>query len=241
MPTKRAESTKRAAERTTQPSKRAAKRAAATVERPNWKPAAGLVTAFVLGVAVAFLLGAWTSGPSATERRIAELEEAEARRDVEQIAVLTDLARGSKDRLTPMVEGMAKAAPADSSSGTVPSAEEVGKWRDAATAELRRYEETPSAGNGVNVARTALRTAVQQLAVAVGGFEAALAAPDPLRGRLVGLASEQRTLALHTWSVAALQLDVINIDSGRGHVHVQLPAGPNATPLDAEPEGSGRR
>jgi hypothetical protein len=237
-------STKRATaptKRAAAPSKRAAVPGKGTAKRPDWKPAAGVVTAFVLGVAVAFLIGTWTSGPNATERRVAELQEAEAKRDVEQIGVLTDLARGTRDRLTPMLEGMAKAAPQDSSSGTVPSAEEVGKWRDAATAELRRYAETPSAGNGVNVARTALRTSVQQLAVAVGGFEAALDAPDPLRGRLVGLASEQRTLALHTWSVAALQLDVINIEAGRGHVHVQLPAGPNATPLDAEPEGSGRR
>lgn len=215
---------------------------AKTVKRPepSWKPAAGgAVTAFVLGVAVAFLLGAWTSGPDATERRIAELREAEARRDVAQIGVLTDLARGTRDRLTPVLTGMAQAAPADASTGAVPSAEEVAGWRDAVAAEVRRYSETPSAGNGVNVARTALATSVRQLAVAVGGFEAALNAPDPLRGRLVGLASEQRTLALATWSVGALQLDVINIEAGKGHVHVQLD--PRSAPLDAEPEGSPRR
>ncbi|XVV00272.1 hypothetical protein ACQPW3_22780 [Actinosynnema sp. CA-248983] len=197
------------------------------------------MTAFVLGVAVAFLLGAWTSGPDATERRIAELREAEARRDVEQIVVLTDLARGSRDRLAPVLTGMGKAAPADASSGAVPSAEEVAGWRDVVTAELRRYAETPSAGNGVNVARTALSTSVRQLAVAVGGFEAALNAPDPLRGRLVGMAAEQRTLAVQAWSVAALQLDVINIEAGKGHVHIQLD--PRSGPLDNEPEGSGRR
>lgn len=220
---------------------------AKTVKRPepkrpeaNWKPAtAGAVTAFVLGVAVAFLLGAWTSGPDKTERRIAELREAEARRDVEQIVVLTDLARGSRDRLAPVLTGMSKAAPADASSGAVPTAEEVAGWRDVVTAELRRYSETPSAGNGVNVARTAFTTSVRQLAVAVGGFEAALNAPDPQRGRLVGLAAEQRTLALQAWSVAALQLDVINIEAGKGHVHIQLD--PRSAPLDGEPEGSGRR
>lgn len=209
----------------------------------GWKPVAGVVVAFVLGLAVAFALGSWTSGPDATERRIAELEQDEKDRDVTQIGVLTELARGTRDRLTPVLAGMNTAAPLDSAAatGAVPTAEELAGWREVVSAEARRYEETPSAGNGVNVARTSMRAAVEQLALAVGTFESAIAASDPLRGRLVGLASAQRSTALRTWSVAALQLDVINIEAGRGHVHVQLPSGSGMTPIDGEPEGSGRR
>ncbi|MFE2753837.1 hypothetical protein ACFXGA_17760 [Actinosynnema sp. NPDC059335] len=207
----------------------------------GWKPVTGVAVAFVLGLAMAFALGSWTSGPDATERRIAEYEQAEEARDVEQVGVLTELARGTRDRLTPVLTGMNRAAPLDGAAGVVPTAEELAGWREAVSAEVRRYEETPSAGNGVNVARTSMRAAVEQLALAVGAFESALAASDPLRGRLVGLASAQRTTALRTWSVAALQLDVINIEAGRGHVHVQLPSGSGTTPIDGEPEGSGER
>jgi hypothetical protein len=207
----------------------------------GWKSVSAVVVAFVLGLAVAFVARSWTSGPDATTRRIAELEQAERARDVEQVVVLTELARGTRDRLTPVLAGMDKAAPVDGTTGAVPTAAELAGWREVVTAEVKRYEETPSAGNGVNVARTSMRAAVEQLALAVGAFESAVAASDPLRGRLVGLASGQRTTALRTWSVAALQLDVISIDAGKGHVHVQLPSGAGTVPLDSEPEGSGTR
>jgi hypothetical protein len=203
-------------------------------------PVAGVVTVFVLGFALAFLIGSWTSGPDATEQRIAELKQAEVDRDTEQIGQLIELARGGRERLTPVLLAMAKAAPPQ---GTAPTADEVRGWRDVVSAEAQRYADTPSAGNGVNVARTGMRTAVQQLAAAVEGFDAAVAAAEPTRERLRTLAAGQRTLALRTWSVAALQLDVISIDAGKGHVHVQLPSGPDAgaIPADTAPEGSGGR
>ena len=209
-----------------------------------WAPATGLFAAFVLGLAVAFLMGAVATGPDATERRIEELKQEEAKRDVAQIATLTELARGSRDRLAPVLPAMADAAPPGGrSGGTVPVADVVRGWRNVVSAEAARYAESPSAGNGVNVARTSMRTAVQQLAVAVEGFESALAAAEPLKGRLIALAGEQRMLALRTWSVAALQLDVINIEAGNGHVHVTLPAGPGSevVPPDSAPEGGGSR
>lgn len=215
--------------------------------RPPASPAqrrTGLLTAFVLGVALAFLIGTWTAGPDAMDRRVAELQQAEAKRDVEQIGKLTELARGSRERLTPVVEAMADAVPPDRRApGTAPTAEEVTGWREVVSAEVKRYEESPSAGNGVNVARTAMRTAVDQLAAAVDGLAAAVTASGSLGGELTALAGEQRDLALRTWSVAALQLDVINVDAGNGHVHVQLPSGGDsgAVMLDGEPEGSGRR
>lgn len=191
---------------------------------------AAVVTAFALGFAVAFVLGSWTTGPDATQRRIAELEQQEARRDVEQIRILNDLARGSRERLTPVVTAMAE---------NQYTADDVRAWREVVAAEVRRYAESPSAGNGVNVARTGIRTAVEQLATAVDGFEAAVSAPGPLGARLAAIAGEQRALAVRTWSVAALQLDVINVNAGNGHVHVQLRSGADdgVTRLDGEPEG----
>lgn len=210
--------------------------------RSRWGSATALVTTFALGFAVAFVSGSWTSGPDATERRIAELKEAEARRDIEQVGTLIELGRGGRERLTPVLEAMAKAVPFnDTAPPAAPAIDEVRGWRDVVSGELRRYEETPSAGNGVNVARTGMRTAVQQLAAAVDGFATAATAPEPLARDLLTLAGAQRTLALRTWSVAALQLDVISVDAGKGHVHVYLPSGPNAgtVPADTAPEGSG--
>jgi len=211
--------------------------------RSQMRHGAGLLAAFVLGLAVAFVLGSWTTAPDATERRIAELEHAEAQRDVEQIRVLNDLARSSRERLTPLLTAMARTAPLDGTPGTVPTAEEVRGWQEVVSAEVRRYAESPSAGNGVNVARTGIRTAVRQLAAAVDGFEVAVTAAEPLRERLVTLAAEQRTLAVWTWSVAALQLDVINVYVGNGHIHVQLPscADRGVIAADGEPERSGWR
>ncbi|MBB5801951.1 hypothetical protein F4560_001719 [Saccharothrix ecbatanensis] len=210
--------------------------------RSLWGSATALVTTFALGFAVAFVSGSWTSGPDATERRIAELKEAEARRDIDQVGTLIELAKGGRERLTPVLEAMAKASPLpDTAPPTAPTIDEVRGWREVVSAETQRYVDTPSAGNGVNVARTGMRTAVQQLAAAVDGFATAVTAPEPLARDLLTLAGAQRTLALRTWSVAALQLDVISVDAGKGHVHVYLPSGPDSgtIPADTAPEGSG--
>ncbi|MCE6998722.1 hypothetical protein LZG04_28575 [Saccharothrix sp. S26] len=219
---------------------RSGKPAGRVAARPLWGSITALVTAFALGFAVAFVSGSWTTGPDATQRRIAELQDEEARRDVEQVGALIELARGGRERLTPVLEAMAKASPLDDSApAAAPTMDDVRGWRDVVAAEVRRYEETPSAGNGVNVARTGLRTAVGQLAAAVDGFAAAVGAPEPLSRDLLVLAGAQRTLALRAWSVAALQLDVISIGAGKGHVHVHLPSGPSAgtIPADTAPEG----
>ncbi|ANZ41200.1 hypothetical protein BBK82_39755 [Lentzea guizhouensis] len=195
---------------------------------------AAFVTAFLLGLAVAFLVGSWT-GPDATQQRIAELEREEADRDAAQLGPLTDQARQTRDRLAPVLAAMAQAE-------ATPTAEVVSGWRDVVAEVARTYEQSPSAGNGINVARSGMRTAVQQLAAAVKTFELAAGQQEPGRGVLVALAREQRTLAVRTWSVAAVQLDVINIEAGRGHVHVQLSTDGDTGGLavDGAPEGSGR-
>ena len=210
---------------------------------PNrtWRAAGALTTAFVLGVAVAFGIWAVASQPSKAEQNIAAMQRADAQRDVKQVAELTDLARGSRDRLTPVLTAMAAIAPVGTTAppGPPPTADIVQGWREVVSAEVARYANPPSAGTGVNIARNGLRVAVQQLAAAVDAFAAAASG----NGALVTLAGEQRTLALRTWSVAAIQLDVINIDAGYGHAHVVLPSGADSGVIapDDSPEGSGRR
>ncbi|MEU7476945.1 hypothetical protein AB0A63_13245 [Lentzea sp. NPDC042327] len=193
--------------------------------RPFW---AGLVTAFLLGLAVAFLVGSWT-GPDATEQRIAELEREEADRDAAQLGPLSDQARQTRDRLAPVLAAMAQA----------PTAEAVNGWRDVVAEVAATYEQSPSAGNGINIARTGMRTAVQQLAAAVKTCELAFGGAEADRAALLALAQEQRMLAVRTWSVAAVQLDVLNIEAGRGHVHVQLSGDGDTGGLtvDGAPEG----
>ncbi|GAB2812199.1 hypothetical protein [Lentzea nigeriaca] len=218
---------------------RATKAAAWTTPPPKAKGRvwAGFLTAFLLGLAVAFLITSG-NGPDATQRRIAELEREDAARDAAQLGPLTDQAKDIRDRLAPVLAAMAQAAPVDGSAPKSPlTSDAVTGWRDVVAAAEKSYEQSPSAGNGINVARSGLRTAVQQLAAAVKGLETALTAAEPVRGTLVALAGEQRTLALRTWSVAAVQLDVINIEAGRGHVHVQLSTG--GAPGVIAPDGNG--
>jgi hypothetical protein len=54
-------------------------------------------------------------------------------------------------------------------------------------------------------------------------------------------ARERRDLAVRAWSVAATQLDAINIATGYGHQHVYLGGSESAGGLGADPapEGSG--
>ncbi|MCP2247385.1 hypothetical protein [Lentzea aerocolonigenes] len=207
--------------------------------RPKGRLWAGFLTAFLLGLAVAYVITSG-NGPDATQRRIAELQREDAARDAAQLGPLTDQAKEIRDQLAPVLAAMAQAAPVDGSAPKSPlTAEVVNGWKDVLSAAEKSYEQSPSAGNGINVARSGLRTAVQQLAAAVKGFETALGVAEPVRSSLVALAGEQRTLALRTWSVAAVQLDVINIDAGRGHVHVQLSTGGDTGALapDGAPEG----
>ncbi|GAA4411153.1 hypothetical protein GCM10023148_03390 [Actinokineospora soli] len=177
---------------------------------------AALLTTFAVGFAAAFLIATQVNAPDATESRIAELKAAEAQRDIAQIGVLTELAQGTRDRLTPVLLSMADHVPLTGGPVTPPTAATIKTWRETLNAEEDRYVETPSAGNGVNVARTALRGAVQQLSTAVTAFERTLDAKDPQKTELLELAATQRTHALRAWSVGALQLDVINVDAGKG-------------------------
>ncbi|MFC7760240.1 hypothetical protein ACFQY4_21110 [Catellatospora bangladeshensis] len=98
-----------------------------------------------------------------------------------------------------------------------------------------------SGTTATNVARGALRNAVEQLAAAVETSAAARALPAPSRQLVLAAASRQRELAVMAWSVAATQLDQINVDAGHGHQHVYLEiAGISGLMAgDSLPEGTG--
>jgi hypothetical protein len=179
------------------------------------------VLAFVVG-AVVFGTGGYLVGRPAEEARMAaDIRAADAARDKVQIKELTDLARTTRDHLAPVAEGLA--APGGDAAG----------WQRAVAAAATAFDDPPSGTTATNVARGGLATAVDQLAVAVTAYQ---------QGHQ-DLASRQRDLAVTSWSVAATQLDQVNVDAGYGHQHVFLQAEPGGeafTPDDA-PEGHGHK
>jgi hypothetical protein len=179
---------------------------------------------------VAFLAGLPLGRPVAAitgpERDpVAEMNAENARRDAAQIETLTAQAQRMHDGLLPVLEGLATAIPAGSSTlGPVATREQVAGWQGVTKRFADEFGERPSAGTAVNIARSGLAAAVQQLDLAVATYAQGLAAPDQLAW--FKTSAQQRDMASVTWSVAATQLDVLNIDSGRGHVHVFLPSQP---------------
>ena len=149
-------------------------------------------------------------------------------RDKEQVKELTERMRGTADALGPVLTAMRKAG--------VPSAGAVAKWRMVVRAENEFFAETVSGETGTNVARGGFAAALDILDEAVESYT--LARADR---RLLARAREQRDLAVRTWSVAATQLDAINIATGFGHQHVYLGGTEAAGGLSADPapEGSG--
>ncbi|MFC7614127.1 hypothetical protein ACFQV2_11795 [Actinokineospora soli] len=104
---------------------------------------AALLTTFAVGFAAAFLIATQVNAPDATESRIAELKAAEAQRDIAQIGVLTELAQGTRDRLTPVLLSMADHVPLTGGPVTPPTAATIKTWRETLNAEEDRYVETP--------------------------------------------------------------------------------------------------
>ena len=70
-------------------------------------------------------------------------------------------------------------------------------------------------------------------------YAQAVAAPAENRVALSQIAGRARTAAATAWSVAAAQLDQINVDAGLGHQHVYLETeqGSGAFTADGEEEG----
>lgn len=199
-----------------------------------------VVLAFALGALLAGPIGAVTADDSSpVDDRVAALQAEEAKRDAAQIVELTGTARQVRDRLLPVLTGMAAALPAGQAPSQAASPSDVEGWQAVTGKTVEEFANPPSGGTGVNIARSGLAAAVRALDAAVDVYAATLAVSPAERGTLLELAGRQRDIAVATWSSAATQLDVLNIDAGNGHAHVFLPAvpGQGALTADGAPEG----
>lgn len=202
---------------------------------------AALALAFALGALLAGPIGAATAGgDSPVTDQVSQLRADEARRDATQIVDLTAQARQVQQSLVPVLDGLARAVPVgDAPPGPPAGPADVTGWQAATAKAVESFADPPSAGTGVNIARSGLAAAVRSLDIAVDTYAAALAVSAAERPRLLEIAGRQRDVAVATWSTAATQLDVLNIDAGNGHAHVFLPAVPGQDALTADhaPEG----
>jgi hypothetical protein len=204
----------------------------------------GIAVAFALGVGVAAVVAVLVARQDPVQRKADQLRVAEAKRDGAQIVELTATVRSSVERLRPVLEGLGTALPIDRDEApALAPASTVAGWREAAQQVARSYDDPPSGATATNIARESFATALDELTAAVEAYDSALRADGALQARLLDLAREQRNLAVRTWAVGATQLDVINIDAGRGHAHVFLSTGTGtgAFSADPEPEGSDHR
>jgi hypothetical protein len=199
--------------------------------------AAVLVPLAVVGVVIASGGDEQPEDPQAAVQSSIEEEAAELRRitqvrDKEQVKELTDRMRGTVDAVAPVISGIGdkqQASPAT-----------VDEWLRTVRQEDEFFAETVSGETGTNVARGGFAAALDTLIQSVESYRLALAQPAA-RAELLRRAREQRDLALRTWSVAATQLDAINIATGYGHQHVYLSGTEAAGGFGADPapEGSG--
>jgi hypothetical protein len=203
----------------------------------------GAVIGLLVAAAVGVFIGVQVASPSATDAAIASLQAEEAKRDATQIVELTKLARDTATQIKPVVDGLRTALPA--AEGATPATsqpvtdQQLAQWKELMAQQVAKHQETPSGTTATNVARSGLRNAVSQLSVALDTFAAARALPADLQTSVLAVASQQRQLAVIGWSVAATQLDQINVDAGNGHQHVYLSDSQEggATVGDGSPEG----
>ncbi|MFE7710196.1 hypothetical protein ACFU6I_31415 [Streptomyces sp. NPDC057486] len=177
--------------------------------------------------------------PSSTERMADRLRAESAQRDREQIRDLTELARTTRDRLAPVLDGLDRAMPMPADGGTAGTPANVAKWRQAAAAAVKDFADPPSGETATNVARSSLASAIRQIATAVDTYATSQALAGRSRETVMALAVRQRADAVFTWSVGAIALDAVNGDVGYGHQPVFLPASPGSRALTADPEHEG--
>jgi hypothetical protein len=227
---------------------------AAASRRPFWLgvivAAVVLIPIAVVGVVIASGSDAATD-PAADEqaalKKSIETEAATLRkqtqvRDKEQVKELTDRMRGTADAVGPVLSGLSRTLPPgrEEKVGPVADTAAVAKWRKVVRAENAYFADTVSGETGTNVARGGFAAALDALNESVETYALAVADAGH-RGALLERARNQRDLAVRTWSVAATQLDAINIATGYGHQHVFLggSAAVGGLSADPAPEGSG--
>ncbi|MHA7135598.1 hypothetical protein [Oerskovia turbata] len=195
-----------------------------------------LAAALVL-VALVAAVWSFTRGPddgapgaySPDPARVAELEAAEAARDVENLGVVTDFALSAQERLVPVMNDLSLALPLDGSPGAPATPEQVAAWREALAALTTEADALPSGASGYNVTRNGLGVSIALLGDSLDALALAESSAEPARAELLALAASLRLRAADTWGMAATQLDELSVTADQGHVHVFLPLHPDDT------------
>ncbi|TKK85194.1 hypothetical protein FDA94_26315 [Herbidospora galbida] len=199
--------------------------------------AIGLVAAILVAGSLGYLFGA----PDATENSVAEMRAAEMKRDATQVTELTSAARATVAELAVVMTGLGEALPPGGAlAARTPTDAEVGEWQRVMKQAVDKHSVTPSGTTATNVARAGFRSAVDGMAIAVDTYAYCRKLPDDVRAGCLDVARRQRTAGVMAWSVAATQLDQINVDAGHGHQHVYLTSTPGegAMTADSLPEGA---
>jgi hypothetical protein len=196
--------------------------------------AAAIVTAAVTAAITVAIVTSPNDGPTAIDERVAELEAQEAERNLERIDSLTQTTVAAHDELLPVMDQLHAILPLGGSPAQPASRDDVAALQASVSSAFEMFGSPESASTEVNVARGGFVLAVELLAASLTAYEAALDAGFDAGfetggaggSQLVEMAADLRMSAVDAWSVAATQLDVLNIDAENGHVHLYLPARP---------------
>ena len=218
--------------------------------RTRWgvTAAAVLVAAVVL---VLLVVRPWEpaapapGGIVADPARVAELEAAEAERNVENLTAAAELAVSAQERLLPVMDGLHAALPTDEARPERPTPADLGEWRDVVREVAADVEALPPGSSEHNIVRNGLLLStgllgdtldVLELAGDPGGADGADegdgagdasgagdAGASEDSERLYAVAGDLRSRAVDAWAQAAVQLDLQYIGADRGHLHAFLP------------------
>lgn len=219
--------------------------------RPWWRarlPLWSLVAAVAIGALVTWLL----MRPTGIEARVAELEAEQAANDATATQELLAAAAEVAPQMQAVLDEMAPTLPqlADGPLGTAPddaattapeaapaTEEDIQRWRDDVASIRDRLAAIGSAGNEVNIGRTALVSAVDQLGDAVDLYAVALTLDEDQSAAVLSQVAAARINVVDTWVSGAIQVDLLAIDADAGHLHVSLSAVPGQEPPDDGGEG----
>ncbi len=191
---------------------------------------AGLVLLVAVVAAVVALAGRSGDGgedvSASIQERAAELERQEAQRDVAQVEQLTGLAGEAVEVLSPLAQALAPPgrdarAPGAAAAPLPPDRLERAA-RDVAALQ-ERLAAGPTGSTQVNATREALVSSARLFGASVEAYR--LAGDPALAGagqRAARLGADLGDQARAAFVAAATQLDLANIATGRGHVHVSL-------------------
>ncbi|TDD70052.1 hypothetical protein E1262_10805 [Jiangella aurantiaca] len=201
--------------------------------RGFWIAVAAVLAALNIVLATLVLTGGGGDDDPIADR-VAELEAQEDARHLELVGQLTEQTTTAHGTLLSVIEGLHGVVPAEGTAAVSPTADPAA-WHAAVGSAVEAFGEPPSGSTEFNTARNGLLLAVDLLGSSVSAYDsAAVAEAGAQQDALLELSGRLRDQAVAAWSVAATQLDVLNIDAGNGHVHINLPSRPGE---EVDPHG----